>query len=131
VSSDDAERVVDYPEIPGLSYLYLEDSYVLDITETPARFVFRLDAVLTPQHPAYQPPPPGQRHCYARGELTFPDVVGIEWVTRTKRRYTDADGEKDLGNIDILRLEESAFIVEGDWGRVRIVAAQPVFELRG
>ncbi|WP_226862914.1 hypothetical protein [Mycolicibacterium baixiangningiae] len=104
---------------------------MLDIIETAAQFVFRLDAVLTPQHPAYLPPPAGQRHCYARGELTIPDVVCIEWVTRTNRRYTDADGEKDLGNIDILRPEEGVVTVEGDWGRVRIAAAQPIFELSG
>lgn len=39
-------------------------------------------------------------------------------------------GEKDLGNIDILKVDGDAFAVEGDWGAVRISGAQPRFELR-
>lgn len=39
-------------------------------------------------------------------------------------------GEKDLGNIESLKVDGDAFAVEGDWGAVRISGAQPRFELR-
>lgn len=120
-----------YTQLPGLAHVYLQDSYVLGIVETPARLTFRLDAVLTPQHCAYHPPSPGDHHCYALAELTFIDATRIEWITRTGRRYTDATGTEDLGNIDILAVDGDTFLVEGDWGRVRLVAAPPTFKLIG
>jgi hypothetical protein len=79
---------------------------------------------LTPEHRAYHPPRPGEQYCYADGTLIFGDVARVEWLRRSSSHYTDASGEKDLGNIDILT-------VEGDWGEVRISGAQPRFELSG
>lgn len=61
--------------------------------------------------------------------LTFAGASRIEWERRTTTRYTDADGEEYLGNIDIVAVDGEALLVEGDWGRVRIVGAQPQFEM--
>jgi hypothetical protein len=105
------------PALPGI---YLEDSYVLEIREQPTGITFSLEAVLTPDNPSYHAPKPGEQYCYARGELIFEDVSGIEWISRSSRIYTDADNEEDLGNIDSLREENGAHTVEGDWGKVRI-----------
>jgi hypothetical protein len=119
---------IDYGNFPNLSGVYLEDSYVLGISESPGLVVFHLDAVLTPEHAGYQPPRPGEQYCYANGDLVFPDVTKVVWEKRGRTRYTDASGEKDLGNIDILRVDGDALAVEGDWGTVRISGAQPRFE---
>jgi hypothetical protein len=121
--------MIDYSDFPGLAGVYLEDSFVLDISESSEQIVFHLDAVLTPDHPAYHSPRPGEHYCYEKGDLTFPDVTGIVWLKRSSSRYTDASGEEDLGNIDILRIDGDAFFAEGDWGAVRISGAQPRFEL--
>lgn len=48
-----------YADLPELAGVYLEDSYVLSIDEAPRRFSFTLDAVLTPEHPRYHRPVPG------------------------------------------------------------------------
>jgi hypothetical protein len=121
--------MIDYTKFPGLAGVYLEDSYVLNIFETPAQLAFELDAVLTPDSPAYHPPRQGEQYYYENGRVVFPEATQIEWLRRSDRRFTDAAGDSDLGNIDILDLDGDAFVVEGDWGRVRIVAAQPRFEL--
>ncbi|KMO84144.1 hypothetical protein BST22_13740 [Mycolicibacterium chubuense] len=121
--------MIDYSKFPGLAGVYLEDSYVLEIVETPQQIVFRLDAVLTPESPAYHPPRPGEHYCYAAANLVFPDVAVVEWIRRTEKHFTDATGEEDLGNIDILQDEGDGFIVEGDWGRLRIVGRQPILKL--
>jgi hypothetical protein len=63
--------MVNYSELPGLDGVYLEDSFVLGIGETSNQLVFDLDAVLTPSHPSYAPPHPGEQYCYRRGELLF------------------------------------------------------------
>jgi hypothetical protein len=53
------KSMIDYASFPGLAGVYLEDSYVLDISETAGQVVFRLDAVVTPEHQAYRSPHPG------------------------------------------------------------------------
>lgn len=120
---------VDYNSFPGLLGVYLEDSYVLDIAESPGKLVFRLDAVLTPEHARYHAPHPGDQYCYAHGDLVFRDVTDVAWLRRSSTHYTDASGAKDLGNIDILKVDGGAFTIDGDWGSVRIRGAQPIFEL--
>lgn len=121
--------MIDYSKFPGLDGVYLEDSYVLEIIETETKVAFRLDAVLTPESPAYHPPHPGEHYCYESAELVFADVTDVQWIRRSGQRFTDATGEEDLGNIDILEEEGNGFVVEGDWGRVRIVGSQPAVKL--
>lgn len=112
--------MIDYEQFPGLDGFYLEDSFILNITETPSTLNFSLDAVLTPEHPAYGPPRPGEHHCYRPAELLFIDLSKIEWLHRPHRSFTDATGAEDLGNIDALVAGASSVLLEGDWGRVRV-----------
>jgi hypothetical protein len=85
--------MIDYKTFPGLAGVLLEDSYVLGISESPEHVVFHLDAVLTPEHPAYHSPRPGEHYCDAKGSLTFPDVTGVVWLKRSSSRYTDASAK--------------------------------------
>ncbi|WP_072804102.1 hypothetical protein [Rhodococcoides yunnanense] len=110
----------DYSHIKGLADIYLEDSFVLSISEAPNEIAFALDAVLTPANPQYQPPKPDEQYCYARGTLIFEDVTAVKWVTRSEQQYTDVTGDVDLGNIDSLNFEPGLYSVEGDWGSVEI-----------
>ena len=121
--------MIDYTQFPGLAGIHLEDSYVLSIQNSPGALVFRLDVVLTPEHPAYRAPRSGEHHCYAAGRLVFANATRVEWTRQTGAHYTDATGEDDLGNIDVLRVDGEAFRVEGDWGEVRIAGEQPRIEL--
>jgi hypothetical protein len=45
-----------YEELPGLETYVFEESFVLDVTAKPAVVSFRLEVVLTPEHPAYVAP---------------------------------------------------------------------------
>lgn len=111
--------MIDYEQFPGLDGFYLEDSFVLAITETPSTLTLTLDAVLTPEHPAYRPPRLGEHHRYRSAELLFIDCSTIEWLHRPHRFFTDATGAKDLGNIDALVAGADSVLLEGDWGGVR------------
>jgi hypothetical protein len=121
--------MIDYKSFPGLAGVYLEDSYVLGISASTEQVVFYLDAVLTPEHSAYHRPRSGQHFCYANGRLVFSDVTHVVWLSRNGNHYTDASGDEDLGNIDVLTVDGDAYVAEGDWGAVRISGAQPRFEL--
>jgi hypothetical protein len=123
--------MIDYERFPDLAGVYLEDSFVLKICDSGGELVFRLDAVLTSENPAYHEPRPGEYYCYADGRLIFADATGIDWINRSDGHYNDATGEVDLGNIDNLTMDGEAFVVEGDWGRIRVLSAPPRFELGG
>jgi len=116
--------------LPFLKGLYLEDSYVLAIVDEPGRFAFKLDAVLTPENLAYKPPKINEQYCYHHGDLIFDEVTAVDWLERSFQKSIDASGEEDLGNIDSLTFEGGAFLLEGDWGVVKIwCRRQPRFVL--
>lgn len=50
-----------YETIPGLEHIYLEDSWVLGVSETDSSLTFDLEAVLTEHHPDWQPPRAGEQ----------------------------------------------------------------------
>jgi hypothetical protein len=121
---------IDYTRFPGLSGVYLEDSFVLAISELPHTLSFTLEAVLTPEHPSYHDPLPGERYCYADAALVFDNVTTIEWITQSTNRFVDANGDEDLGNIDRLVSDGGSYLVNGDWGEVRVRCGKmPRFEL--
>lgn len=114
-----------YYDIPALHSIYLEDSFVLGIKERDDGISFRLDAVLTADHPRYHEPKPGEQYCYAGIVLAFGNASGVEWLERSEHVFTDPDGEQDLGNIDVLRWEDDLYDIAGDWGHVHVRTATP------
>ncbi|MDT8910035.1 hypothetical protein [Amycolatopsis sp. PS_44_ISF1] len=115
--------MTNYTDFPDLADVYLEDSFVLAIDETPTSLSFRLEAVLTPSHPRYHAPRPDEAHCYTEAVLTITDATKIEWITRSSHTSRDATGEEDLGNIDSLQHHDNHYEIDGDWGRVRIYSS--------
>ncbi|GGL46735.1 hypothetical protein [Nocardia jinanensis] len=115
----------DYEDYESLKGVYLEDSYVMDIVEGPDFLRFTIEAVLTPDNPRYSPPKPGEQYCYVDSTLTFEGVSKSTWDKRNFRKYKDASGEEDYGNIDSLLTLDDGYRVEGDWGSVRIWSNEP------
>lgn len=114
-----------YTDFPSLEDVYLEDSYVLGISEQDGTLVFRLEAVLTPGHPRYRAPRPGEQHRYVDGTLTLGPATEIRWLRRSPQTYVDAAGDTDLGNIDTFVQREGRFEIEGDWGHVVVRTEEP------
>ena len=116
--------MMDYPEIDSsLAHLYLEDSFVLNITATPGQVVFGMEFVLLPGHELYSPPADGEQYCYRRGSLVFSSVRSISWTGQGVPPAIDpVDGSQDFGNIDSLRPADSAYALGGDWGEMQIIS---------
>jgi hypothetical protein len=109
---------------------YLEDSYVLAISERDRNLAFELEAVLTPSHPEYRPPPPTEQHCYRNAHLVFQDVRDIRWQRKCGNSFVDAQGERDLGNIDsFLIFPDGRYQLAGDWGEVELLAGKACMSL--
>ncbi|MEV6173289.1 hypothetical protein AB0L99_34415 [Streptomyces sp. NPDC051954] len=118
-----------YSQLSGFENVYLEDSFVLDVKATPGRVTFDLDLVLTPGHPAYRSPNPGEQNCYVRATVEFPEVRHLVWAGQGAPPATDASGDKDYGAIDSLLWNGDAFHLEGDWGEIQVASALPVIRL--
>lgn len=117
---------IDYTKMAGLDGLYLEDSFVLGITTKAGSVDFSLDAVLTPKHPDYHQPPPGEQYCYRKIILRFPRAVEADWDSRSRDIRIDASGERDLGHIDSLYRNANRYHISGDWGAVSIRSDEPI-----
>ncbi|PXX66619.1 hypothetical protein DFR70_103368 [Nocardia tenerifensis] len=112
--------VRNYTEYRSLHGIYLEDGYVLDIVESASEIRFVLEAVLMPEHALYRTPMTGEWYCYAEGALVFGESRDIEWLKLSFKRYKDAAGIEDWGNIDSLTDSDGVYTAVGDWGGVRI-----------
>lgn len=110
---------------PALTGIYLEDSWVLAVTPADDGCEFRLEAVLTPEHPRYRPPAPGEQHCYEDATLTLTSASPISFQGSNRPPATDATGQRDWGNIDTFEPVDwegrDAWLVQGDWGELTVV----------
>ena len=104
----------------ALRDVYLEDSWVLDLFATDTSLRFVLDAVLTPNHPGYRPPRPGEQYCYSRATLTVSSEQPLSFEVSNTPQALDATGEIDYGNIDCFVPVDwdgnPAWELSGDWG---------------
>jgi hypothetical protein len=115
-----------YHELPNLDDLYLEDSWVLEVQETPDEVRFRLDAVLRETHPKWSPPKNDEVYAYLPLSLVFPGKVRVDWVEHRMKPVLGPNDEVDYGNIDSFEWEPRFFELEGEWGHVRIESDPPL-----
>jgi hypothetical protein len=111
-----------YVELPELSEIVLEESYVLGVTALPGQVTFDMDFVLTPAHPLYAPPPPSESECFRRGTLRLFGVRRLEWDEQGRPPATDASGERDFGHVDSFEWDHERYVLCGDWGRIDAVS---------
>lgn len=104
-----------------LAGVYLEDSWVLELAPTEQELALRIDAVLTPEHPLYEPPTPGEQHCYRSAWLSV-HGDSVETHLSGSPPATDATGEEDFGHVDAFVFDptDEHWLLEGDWGTARV-----------
>ncbi len=114
-----------YEDLPGFEHLYLEDSFVLGIDETASEVRFRVEAVLTKDHPQWIDSSPSEVNTYMQLTITFPQARNVWWEERSMRPIRGPDGDVDYGNIDAFRWDGSHYQVAGEWGHVHIESDPP------
>jgi hypothetical protein len=120
---------MNYYEIPDLEKIYLEDSFVLGIKETDDNVVFLMEFVLTELHPEYSLPQKDEQYCYRKGKLSFNRCGKITWLNKSMEQFFDKNGDVDMGNIDSFTKNNSANVLEGDWGAIEILSDDCSVEL--
>ena len=95
-------------------------SWVLEVLASTHGIAFRLDAVLTEEHPMYSEPRPGEQYCYRTAWRDLASHQPIDVALSGGRPAIDPDGSEDLGNIDRFEFDEheSRWVMEGAWGSV-------------
>lgn len=112
-----------YYDWEGFADIYLEDSFVLDICESPNEISFIVEAVLTENHPLYTSPENDERYCYKKGKIVFQELKSAKWISRNEAPFTDVSGEKDYGNIDVFELSNDKYSLSGDWGELEVTSS--------
>jgi hypothetical protein len=117
-----SDAVQYYEAFSDLAGVHLEDSWVLELAPSDDGLALRLEAVLTPEHPLYEPPMPGEHHCYRTAWLSVHGEHRMEVHLSGSRPAVDATGEVDFGNVDTFAFNQSEdrWELEGDWGRARV-----------
>ena len=104
----------------ALEDLYLEDSYVESISTVDSSIYFQIDFVLTENHKFYRPPRENEQYCYRRGKLVFISCSSHKLKLSNRLPSTDADGKKDIGNIDYFVETDAGCFLEGCWGSLKV-----------
>ena len=112
-----------YYDWEGFADIYLEDSFVLGICESPNEISFIVEAVLTENHPLYRSPESDEQYCYKKGKIVFQDLKHVKWISRNEAPFTDASGEEDYGNIDAFELSNDKYALSGDWGELEVTSS--------
>jgi hypothetical protein len=112
---------INYYEIKQLSDIYLEDSYVINISENNNSLTFFLEFVLTEKNIKYSPPKEGETYCYKKGQLIFRNLNEIKWLEKNLQAFSSINDAIDYGNIDTFFQEDGIFYLSGDWGDVQII----------
>lgn len=112
-----------YYDWEGFAGIYLEDSFVLGICESPNEISFTVEAVLTESHPLYTPPESDEQYCYKKGKIIFQGLKCVKWINRKEAPFSDASGEEDYGNIDVFELSNDKYVLAGDWGGLEVTSS--------
>ena len=104
----------------ALENLYLEDSYVESISKEDSSICFDMEFVLTENHEFYSPPKENEQYCYRRGKLVFLSCSSDKLELSNRPASTDANGEKDIGNIDYFVETDEGYFLEGCWGSLKV-----------
>ncbi len=121
-------------QIPELQHIDLWESYVLNWGRNEDELYIEIEAVLLPEHQAYEKPTPDLWACYKKANLIFKGVSSLEGYEDLdiEKAAIDASGEKDFGHI-----EEFQFTRVGDYvfnieyaGYLKFKAIEVKFELK-
>lgn len=107
-----------YETFSDLAGVSLEDSWVLEVAPSDHGLSFRLETVLTPEHPLYEAPKQGEQHCYRTGWLSVEGAAPMDIRLSGNRPATDVTGDPDFGHVDafVFNPTEDRWELEGDWG---------------
>ena len=110
----------------------LNDSFVLSWQRGTNEITFELEASIWPESKYYEKPKTNEHTCYKPAILSFKNIKELNGLLEINqvKPATDAEGEKDYGNIDNLEKNNKGFLAEGEFGSVLIIGGEISFEIK-
>ena len=105
-----------HEDFDALENIYLEDSYVLNISKEKDSVVFEMEFVLTHKHSLYRPAKKNEKYCYRHGRLQFSECSMVRLQRSNCPPSTDANGDIDFGNVDSFVKTNEKVSLNGCWG---------------
>ncbi|MDT0581713.1 hypothetical protein [Brumicola blandensis] len=107
----------------------LQDSFVLDWSESNSELVFQIEASVWPGSKHYVEPKESEHTCYKKASIRFFDFDSISGLKSKSEvvQSSDASGELDYGNIDSFSATSRGFLLDGDFGNVLVTGGKVVF----
>ncbi|RMP84013.1 hypothetical protein [Pseudomonas syringae] len=111
--------------------IYLEDSYVLAIEEAVSTLSLVMELVLLESHSLYVKPASDEAYCYRNAHIHFCLTQRVIWHQRSVLVSRGANGDTDLGNVDVFRIEGATYHLKGDWGSVSVTCGTVLVDYEG
>ena len=110
----------------------LNDSFVLSWSRGTIELAFEVEASIWPESEYYENPNNDEYTCYKPARLLFKNVKEVNGLLEMGQvtPSSDATGEKDYGNVNVLRDNSEGFVIEGDFGSVSIVGGEMYFKIK-
>lgn len=124
-------------KVPRMEALFehvmIQDCWVLGWRHVSDTVAIDIEASLWPGHPEYSTPMPDEWTCYKPAELLFTGVVSVSGLRdqSTVRANEDPDEMLDYGAIETLERARNGYKIEGEFGKVTIVASGVCLRVRG
>ena len=117
------DRILSYEDLDSVfDGIYLESSFVLDLSVTPKLIVFEMEFVLLEAHDCYTQPLEDEIYCFHRGRIRFLSIQSIEYRYFGLKPAIDATGSQDFGNIDTFVTDGNSHKLMGDWGELVVTS---------
>ena len=109
----------------------LQDSIILDWSISEKEFSIELEASIWPSSIHYFEPKLNEYTCYKKALLVFRGFNSILGLKLQKDVHTsrDPDGSLDYGNVDYLNKTDEGFVIEADFGNVKIMGGDIAFNI--
>ena len=99
-----------------LDDIYLDDSWILNVTVQPERLDILVDFVIVASSPHYSEPKPNEYYCYKRGMIAFEKWSDLQWDRGTYRYGVDPDGEIDYDSFYEFSVKQNHYTICGGFG---------------
>ena len=116
--------------LPEFQGAYLEDSYFLGMAAEGCDLRLKMLFALTVDHPSYEPPKPGEQHCYREGSILIQRPTAIDVKATIKpTTLTDPDGSLDFGSLELHQPGPNKLHVVTEWFEITLASEQVSLQL--
>jgi len=103
------------PRFEGIDF---EQSFLLGVIYDDESLTLEMEFNLTPQHPRYEPPQPGEEGCFRGGYVRFADIDDLQ----IDKAPAPEGGQADYSIVYSVTGDGERFEFSTGWGEIKVSA---------